>query len=234
MAEKKKKWQPRAPSIQLGKEVPFIKIMPESKSWICYIPNFIDKKTADEHFQSMLTKIPFQLESSHRRKTAWLGKHSYTYSDKVRSPLPMPDEVAFIMQRVQDEANRLQMLYDVDNSTESTVLYNDVLAVLYTTGQDSVPYHRDAESTIMPNSPISSLSFGASRIFKMRPYKSAIHKAMSILPATMEIQLDHGALLIMGGHCQQHWSHGIDPDVNITGSRINYTFRVYNPGAAPR
>ena len=219
----KKKWQPRLPPIKLGGAVPFFKVFAESKTWIYYSPNFL----SDISFNSLLSTIPFETEikpsgSGHSRKTAWLGETKYEYAGKDNAPFPIPEQVAIIMKKAQERANEILM----SQNEEKSVTYKNVLAVLYETGQNSVPYHRDAEDSIIPNSPISSVSYGTSRIFNMRPYKSAVHKAMAILPATMEIQLDDNSILIMGGECQKHWSHGIDKDFSKKDPRMNFTFRA--------
>lgn len=97
----------------------------------------------------------------------------------------------------------------------SGFLFNSVLCNYYRHGQDSMGYHRDNESGIDTRC-IASLSFGATRRFKMR------HRGTK---ETMTIDLTDGSLLLMLD-CQDQWEHMITKTKKPVGGRINLTFRL--------
>ena len=139
---------------------------------------------------------------------------------------------------------------DKNKSENKLVNYSGILINLYESGKHSITFHADSEIDLAPGKPISSVTLGQERIFKMRaeptPENFAIGNKLSnqstlgsnarskstisrqeILPATMYIKLAHGSYLSMGGDIQQHWKHGIDKD-ETTKPRINMTFRQYS------
>ena len=41
----------------------------------------------------------------------------------------------------------------------------------------------------------------------------------------LDLELGHGALLVMGGTCQRHYVHGVPRQAGVMGERISLTFR---------
>jgi alkylated DNA repair dioxygenase AlkB len=76
--------------------------------------------------------------------------------------------------------------------------------------------HADDERELGNNPTIASLSLGDRRLFKMH------HKKRK---QTLNIDLQHGDLLVMGGTCQRHWLHSVPKTKLPKTSRINLTFR---------
>ena len=95
--------------------------------------------------------------------------------------------------------------------------FNSVLANLYRTGQDSNGWHSDNEKELGINPVIASLSFGESRIFKLKHRKDRSQK--------LNIPLHNGSLLLMQGETQHNWLHTIAKTKRQIKERINLTFR---------
>ena len=95
--------------------------------------------------------------------------------------------------------------------------FNSVLANLYRTGQDSNGWHSDNEKELGTNPVIASLSFGESRIFKLKHRKDRSQK--------LNIPLHNGSLLLMQAETQHHWLHTIAKTKRQIKERINLTFR---------
>jgi alkylated DNA repair dioxygenase AlkB len=94
--------------------------------------------------------------------------------------------------------------------------FNIALINFYGHGGHYIGRHSDNESEIVENSPIVSITLGATRTFRIRDKTS--------LEIVKDINLTDGAYLIMGGEMQKHYLHEI-PKVAKAGRRINITFR---------
>jgi len=106
--------------------------------------------------------------------------------------------------------------------TLSRHLFNGALLNYYRDGNDSMSWHSDDEKSLGRNPVIASVSFGATRVFKLRHRHDRSIKSMS-LPLTT------GSLLIMRGETQHHWQHQLPKTRKETGERINITFRRIQP-----
>lgn len=96
--------------------------------------------------------------------------------------------------------------------------FNGALLNYYRDGNDSMSWHSDDEKSLGPNPVVASVSFGATRIFKLRHRRNRSAKPLS-LPLTA------GSLLIMSGETQHHWQHHLPKTRKKIGERINITFR---------
>jgi alkylated DNA repair dioxygenase AlkB len=145
-------------------------------------------------------------EIAEPRLTAWYGDEgkSYTYSGITRQPLPWTPALAQIKERVESIAQ---------------TTFNSVLLNLYRDGRDSIGWHQDKEPELGQNPVIASVSFGATRRFRLR------HKRRKDVPL-VELDLTHGSLLLMRGTTQHYWQHQIPKTAKPVGPRINLTFRV--------
>lgn len=102
--------------------------------------------------------------------------------------------------------------------TISRYAFNGALLNFYRDGNDSMSWHSDDERSLGINPVIASVSFGATRAFKLR------HRSdRSIKP--LDLALTAGSLLIMSGETQHHWQHQLPKTKKATGERINITFR---------
>ena len=95
--------------------------------------------------------------------------------------------------------------------------YNSVLCNLYRSGRDSMGWHSDNEPELGPQPIIASLSFGASRRFRLR------HRRDPALG--LELELATGSLLLMAGATQANYRHDLPKTARDVGARINLTFR---------
>lgn len=111
------------------------------------------------------------------------------------------------------------LLEKIKQPVEKTVgiEFTHVLLNYYRDGSDSMGWHRDNEKELGPNPVIASVSFGESRDFQLRHYKSKTHKTT--------VSLKNGSLLVMSGSTQHHWEHQLPKRKKISGGRINLTFR---------
>lgn len=95
------------------------------------------------------------------------------------------------------------------------VEFNFVLVNIY--NPDAyLGYHSDNETSMVPNSVIASVSLGAERPFLIRNNKTG---------KIFEILLENGSVCTMEGSFQKQFKHSIPKRKNITGTRINLTFR---------
>jgi alkylated DNA repair dioxygenase AlkB len=139
-----------------------------------------------------------------RRKTAWFGNkpYNYTYSKITRKALPWTNELLFLKKRVEQFSGET---------------FNSCLLNLYHDGSEGMSWHRDAESDLIKDGAIASLSFGAERIFNFRNLKTS---------EKVNILLEDASLLIMKGKTQTYWAHQIPLSKKIRTPRINLTFRT--------
>jgi len=139
------------------------------------------------------------------RMVAWYGDRDYTYvySGTERRALPWTEELLGLKARVEAALGER---------------FNSCLLNLYHDGSEGMGWHSDAESTLVEDAAIASLSLGAERKFALR-HKRRREEKVSVV-------LEHGSLLAMRGETQRHWSHALPKSTRITEARINLTFRL--------
>ncbi|CAN5761508.1 alpha-ketoglutarate-dependent dioxygenase AlkB [soil metagenome] len=138
-----------------------------------------------------------------KRKVAWYGdkNFSYTYSHTTREALAFTQSLVEIKQLAESLTN---------------ATYNSCLLNLYHNGDEGMGWHSDDENTIVKNSAIASVSFGAARKFSFRHKKSK---------ETISVMLENGSVLVMKAGTQINWHHALPKSKRITEPRINLTFR---------
>ncbi len=135
------------------------------------------------------------------RLIAWCGDEAYRYSGQTLEPRPWTASTELLRQRVEQTAN---------------LSFNHLLANLYRDGNDSMGFHADDEAELGEEPQVASVSFGASRRFRLKPKKQG-------RATTLELQ--DNTLLLMRGSTQQTYVHGVPKQAEITGRRLNLTFR---------
>lgn len=175
------------------------------------IRHFIPPRIADEYCQSLLRDVQWQEEYytiygkrvTAPRLVAWYGdpQATYRYSGISHTPLPWLPLLVELKSQIEQQSQQS---------------FNSVLCNLYRNGQDSMGWHADKEPELGKNPCIASLSFGESRLFKFRHNKTK---------ETIDVVLDNGCLLVMGGELQYHWRHAVPKTTKVTQPRINLTFR---------
>ena len=108
------------------------------------------------------------------RLTAWYGDAPYSYSGLTMQPEPWTAQLLAIKVRTEQLSGHR---------------FNCVLLNRYRTGRDSMSWHSDDEPELGPNPAIASVSFGASRRFRLRHRTRKEEK--------FAIELSHGSLLVM-------------------------------------
>lgn len=78
--------------------------------------------------------------------------------------------------------------------------YASVSVNLYRDGRDSVAWHRDRIHHSLETPQVATISLGATRTFRLRPFNHDRGKPLTLTPA-------NGDLIVMGGRCQQDWEH---------------------------
>jgi len=173
---------------------------------------FCDAATAQAWFARLHAEIPWQQqririfgrELDSPRLSCWIGDPDavYTYSRTRFEPHPWTPALA----ELRDELMPL-----------CGELYNSVLCNLYRNGRDAMGWHSDNEPELGPAPTIASLSFGATRRFRLRHRRNARSRA--------ELELESGSLLLMAGATQAHYRHDLPRTARDVGARINLTFR---------
>lgn len=182
---------------------------------VCLRRHFLDVAEADRFFAALRdetaweqeTAVLYGREVSAPRLTAWHGDHgaSYVYSGVRHDPLPWTSMLSEVRRRITDATGHA---------------FNSVLLNYYRDGHDSVSWHADDEPELGHAPRIASLSLGAPRVFQMK------HKDRADIPH-VDIELEHGSLLVMAGDCQRSWKHQLPKRKgrDAPGPRINLTFR---------
>jgi alkylated DNA repair dioxygenase AlkB len=176
-----------------------------------WIKQFYSPSEADRLFTLFQSGLSWQEETIFifgkwvkvPRLMAWYGDPDacYRYSGVNHHPLPWTVELLAVRHNIEQHCS---------------CKFNSVLANLYRNGQDSMGCHADDEKELGPNPVIASLSLGDNRRFKLH------HKKRK---TTVDIDLEHGDLLIMAGALQHHWVHSMPKTKQLKTPRINLTFR---------
>ncbi|TGL15433.1 alpha-ketoglutarate-dependent dioxygenase AlkB family protein [Leptospira meyeri] len=180
---------------------------------LLYIPDFIPRVEADQLFLSLLDGIEWKqdeaiLYGKHittKRSVAWYAEKgfSYRYSGTTKTALPWSPLLLELKTKVE---------------LVSKEKFNSCLLNLYHDGSEGMAWHSDDETSLRPNSTIASVSFGAERIFRYKHKKNG---------EQVELQLEHGSLLLMKDVIQRHWLHSLPKAMKVKRPRINLTFRQF-------
>jgi alkylated DNA repair dioxygenase AlkB len=176
-------------------------------------PAFLPPAAADTLLAHLRDTVPWKQEGRQPRMfprlTAWYANPgvTYSYSGVTHQAVPWTPELLDIRQRAEAAAG---------------TNWNSLLLNFYRDGRDSIGFHADDEPELGTNPIIGSISLGAERRFVLK------HPASG---ETLEFNLPHGSLLVMGGTSQHHWRHGVPKTRKPVGPRINLTFRrIIGPG----
>lgn len=186
--------------------------IPVKDGKLLFMRNFMFESKAQDYYNKLLNNIDWIQEEikvfgkTHPvpRETAWYGEKSiqYTYSNTHHAAKKWTKELSEIKRVVE---------YFYPKK-----LYNSVLLNYYRHGNDKVGWHSDDEPELGKEPTIASVSLGVTRRFDLQ-HKETKEK--------IQIHLNSGSLLIMGGKLQKYWKHQIPAQKKIEGGRINLTFR---------
>jgi alkylated DNA repair dioxygenase AlkB len=135
------------------------------------------------------------------RLTAWMGDGIYRYSGITNEPVPWPEALASLRERLRQELG---------------VDVNSCLANLYRDGTDSMGYHSDNEPELGRRPIIASISLGDRRRFVLQ------HR---VTQARWIWELGQGDLLVMRDESQSDYAHAVPKTSRTVGPRLNLTFR---------
>jgi len=175
------------------------------------IDNFMESNNAAAVMQHLLDEVAWQQEHyviygksvAAPRLVAWYGdpQARYQYSGIDHEPLPWLPILLQLKEQIEAVSGQQ---------------FNSVLCNLYRHGQDSMGWHADKEPELGRNPYIASLSLGETRLFKFRHIKTK---------ETVDVVLESGCLLLMGGELQYYWRHSLPKSAKASQPRINLTFR---------
>lgn len=186
--------------------------LPDTELMLC--DNFFNKEESDNFYTTLL------------KETSWRNSEMTMY-DKVHSIPRMiswyedKDNLGADQSRPDWTPELLAIRKKVE--TETQMQFNSVLLNLYRNGNDGVSWHSDREENFGKDAIIASVSFGETRMFRMR------HKFRKEIPM-IEIPLHHGSFLLMAGTTQSFWQHQVPKTAKEILPRINLTFRQINRG----
>lgn len=155
----------------------------------------------------------FGREVDSPRLSCWIGDADavYTYSRTRFEPRPWTPLLAELRRGLQALCAQP---------------FNSVLCNLYRDGRDHMGLHSDDEPELGPAPVIASLSFGATRRFRLRPRRAG-------MPG-LELALSSGSLLLMAGATQRNYRHDLPRALRVHEPRINLTFRRISQVAPAR
>lgn len=184
--------------------------------WATYRPQWLAGAEAGSLYTNLREEINWQSDVVHifgkrivtRRKVAWYGdeRFDYSYSNTKREALPWTARLLRLREMVSEAAG---------------TAFNSCLLNLYHSGEEGMGWHSDDEKELVKDGTIASISLGAERpfVFKHKKTKEKV-----------EVMLQSGSLLLMGGVVQQYWQHSLPKRKRIGDARINLTFRMIDTG----
>ena len=172
------------------------------------IDGFMTKDESDNYYNILLNKTSwreYEMPMYDKTVTAprmisWYGDSNHT---QHMADSNWPSELITIKEKVE---------------RETQMNFNTVLLNLYRNGKDGVGWHSDKTDSINKNMNIASVTFGETRMFRLR------HKFLKHIPP-VEIPLHHGSFLLMAGSTNSYWEHQVPKTARLILPRINLTFR---------
>lgn len=189
---------------------PEVNLLPQGGE-VHYHRRVFTEKEAEAFYDRLMQDVPWRHDEVKMfgktivtaRKVAWFGNEGldYTYSGKTKLPIPWSE-----------------LLLELKKMTEEKTghLFNSCLLNLYHDGAEGMGWHRDNESSIVKDSPIACLSFGAQRKFHFKHVETK---------ERITLELERGSLLLMAGKTQTHWQHALPKTTKVSEPRISLTFR---------
>lgn len=176
------------------------------------IDNFFTKEESDRFYEKILHQTKwreYEMEMYDKIVTAPRMISWYEDKDNLGADQNGPDWTY----------NLLTIRGRVERETQ--LEFNSLLLNLYRNGNDGVSWHSDKEHNSGPNPIIASVTFGETRMFRLR------HKFRKEIPQ-VEIPLHHGSFLLMAGTTNSFWQHQVPKTAKNVLPRINLTFRRTN------
>ena len=164
---------------------------------------FFSRAESDQYFTILKDATPWQQRERKMYDKMVLDPRLTAYYGGPNG-LAWTDELRTIKAKVESECG---------------IVFNRVLLNYYRDGNDSVSWHSDTLPSDGKHHAIASVTFGETRLFKVR------HKSRKDI-GQLNIPLTHGSLLLMGETMQDHYEHHVPKTSKKIGPRINLTFRI--------
>ena len=176
-----------------------------------YIPNFLGQ-LSDSYYDHCARLDNWQQRqiflfgrwSKIPRLTLWysMSGKPYTYSGITMSAKPYPP----VIKKISNQVTKFSGQH-----------FNSVLLNRYRNGSDKIGWHSDNEKCLGEIINIATISLGAKRhLLTKRPGDKK----------SVELELEHGSLLLMKHPFQHKWLHCIPPRKLQNDERISLTFRT--------
>jgi alkylated DNA repair dioxygenase AlkB len=182
---------------------------------VTYYPEFLSQEEAGVLYQHCLKLQWQQNQIKMVGKTLLVPRLECIYGDEgceylysksvLLKPLPWTEVLAELRDRITALAG---------------YSFRIVIGNQYRSGQDSIGWHADNESSMGVNPAIASVSLGSVRKFQIKP----------IGGKPTNFWLEHGSLLIMHPGCQATHLHQVPKTKKLVSTRINLTFRPHVGG----
>ena len=180
-------------------------------AWLDYDATWLSLDEADEALAALRDELTWEQREivlfgrriPQPRLIAWAGDLGYRYSGQTLEPRAFTATAGRLLARARAQIG---------------VSFNHVLANRYRSGDDSMGLHADDEPELGPDPMVAIVSLGIARLLVVKPRRKADHERH-------DLELGHGALLVMGGTCQRHYVHGVPRQAGRQGERISLTFR---------
>ncbi|EEY63961.1 uncharacterized protein PITG_02472 [Phytophthora infestans T30-4] len=192
----------------------------DRKSWVYHVPRWYWYRAWEAHPKEHDTIMMFGKPTMLPRFQQLCGEMgSYRYSGKTfEAQQKFPPGLRHAVQQMQR--------FVEDPSTQHTRLTGG-LVNWYENGDHYIGPHADDEKDMMACSPIIALSLGAARrfVFTKKTSKSAPQGDEAV--ARMELQMEDGDLMIMGGTTQRTHKHAVPKMARCREPRISVTLRCF-------
>lgn len=187
----------------------------DSNGQVDYYPHFLTTQESEQFFKQLIERELFeqneikifgqQIKVPRLEAYYALNGERYGYSGQELKVQAFPNYLNKLRLRIEQK---------------TAAKYNALLINFYRNGQDSNGWHADDEKSLGLNPSIASLSLGAERRFEIRQKSGG---------SIQKILLENGSLLHMHGAFQHHYKHQLPKMPQITGARLNLTFRWIKP-----
>jgi alkylated DNA repair dioxygenase AlkB len=180
-------------------------------AWLDYDATWLAPEEADEILVALRSELTWEQREVvlfgrrilQPRLIAWAGELGYRYSGQTLEPRAFTPTARGLLERVSQAAE---------------ASFNHVLVNRYRSGDDSMGLHADDEPELGRDPLVATISLGRARRFVVRPRRRQDRERQ-------DLDLGHGALLVMGGTCQRRYVHGVPRQPGAIGERISLTFR---------
>ena len=208
-------------------------LVPTAIPCVYHVPSVFAPADADSYYHTLHSTVPWERTAKINR---WVALYeddpdlNYRYRDapasnnnnKSSENANNSSDSKTIASCPTIDAIRttVQNLYHAQ--TGRHVVFNTCLLNYYEDGSQRIGWHTDREE-IGRSTPIASVSLGATRTFLLR------HK-LNGMSDRAAVEMEAGSVIYMENVCQTEYLHSVPKQSEVTGGRINLTFRCKTAG----